>query len=110
MKPKVRFVLTLEGAAGSVSLFESPTVVGLKVRLDRPIDRDHPCCRNICIIGPAEEPYGGALHCADCGRGRGWISKTSAQWIEQVGKRFGAPRDTPIVVRRAHTYVGERPR
>jgi hypothetical protein len=88
----------------SVFLFDSSAIVGLKVKLDRPIDRDRPCCRNICIIGPAEEPYGGSLHCADCGRSRGRISRISAQWIGHVAKRFGAPRDTPIVVRQAHTY------
>jgi hypothetical protein len=30
------------------------SILGLKVRLDRPIDRDRPCCCNICIIGPGK--------------------------------------------------------
>ena len=25
-------------------------LIGLKVRLDWPVDRERPCCRNICII------------------------------------------------------------
>src|SRR5262245_41482280 len=83
----------------TVDLFDSPTVIGLKVRLDRPVDRERPCCRNICIIGPAKGPHAGELHCADCGQHRGWLSKSTAQWIEHVATRFGAPT-TPIVVRK----------
>ena len=78
-------------------------ITGLKVRMDRPIDRDRPCCRNICIIGAAKGPHAGALHCADCGQHRGWLSKYSADWIAHVATRFGAP-NTPIVVRKAHTF------
>jgi hypothetical protein len=78
-------------------------LMGFKVRLDRPVDREHPCCRNICIIGPAKGPHAGELHCADCGQHRGWLSRSTAQWIEHIATRFGAPT-TPIVVRKSHTY------
>ena len=82
-------------------------LVGLKVKLDRPIDKERPCCRNICVISAGKGPYAGALHCADCGQPRGWLSKTTAQWIESVVTRFGAP--TTIVVRKSHTYEEEAP-
>jgi hypothetical protein len=81
-------------------------LMGFKVRLDRPVDRERPCCRNICIIGPAKGPHAGELHCADCGQHRGWLSKATAQWIESVVRRFGAPT-TPIVMRKSHTYEEE---
>jgi hypothetical protein len=81
-------------------------LLGLRVRLDRPVDRDKPCCRNICIIGPAKGPHAGELHCADCGEHRGWLSQTIAQWIEDVVTRFGAPT-TPIVMRKSHSYEEE---
>jgi hypothetical protein len=81
-------------------------LIGLKIRLDRPIDRDRPCCRNICIIGPGKGPHAGTLSCADCGQQRGRLSKPTAQWIELVASRFGAPL-TPIVVRKAHTFEEE---
>jgi hypothetical protein len=84
------------------------SVVGLKARLDRPIDRDRPCCRNICIISAGKGLHAGALNCADCGQHRGWLTKTTAQWIETVIARFGAPT-TPIVVRKSHTYEEEVP-
>ena len=79
------------------------SIVNLKVKLDRPIDRDRPCCRNVCIVATA---YG--LTCADCGRRRGRLSPTTAQWIQSVASRFGAPT-TPIIVRKSHTYDEEAP-
>jgi hypothetical protein len=82
-------------------------LVGLCVKLDRPVDRDRPCCRSICTIGPGKGPHAGELICADCGQHRGWLSKPTAHWIESVIARFGAPT-TPIVVR-AHTYEEEVP-
>jgi len=83
-------------------------IIGLKVKLDRPVDRERPCCRNMCVIGPSKGPHAGELHCADCGQHRGWLSKTTAQWIEHVVTRFGAPT-TPIIVRKAHTFEEEAP-
>jgi hypothetical protein len=84
------------------------TLIGLKVKLDRPVDRERPCCRNICTIAAGKGPHAGALVCADCGQHRGWLSKPTAQWIEHVVARFGAPT-TPIVVRKSHTYEEEAP-
>jgi hypothetical protein len=81
---------------------------GLRVKLDRLIDCNQPCCRNICGIGSGKAPYDGELICADCGQHRGWLSKTTTDWIKDVVARFGAPT-TPIVVRRFHTYEEEVP-
>jgi len=92
----------------NTDLFGSPTLIGLRVKLDRPVDREKPCCLNICIIGDARGPHAGELICANCGQHRGWLSKTTAAWIENVITRFGAPT-TPIVVRKAHTYEEEAP-
>ena len=86
---------------------EAP-LVGLRVRMDRPVDRDRPCCRNFCTIGPAKRPHAGELICADCGKHRGWISNATAYWIESVIARFGVPT-TPIMVRKSHTYQEEAP-
>src|SRR5258707_994546 len=80
-----------------------PTLIGLKVKLDRPVDRERPCCNNVCTIGAGKGPHAGELRCADCGQHRGWLSKNTAQWIEHVVTRFGAST-TPIVVRKSHTF------
>jgi hypothetical protein len=79
------------------------SLVGLRVRLDRPVDRERPCCRNICTIGHDNE-----ITCADCGQRRGRFSPLTARLIESVAARFGAPT-TPIVVRKSHTYEEEAP-
>jgi hypothetical protein len=84
-------------------------LIGLRVKLDRPVDREQSCCRNVCVIGPAETSHAaGTLRCADCGQRRGQLSKPTAAWIEHVVSRFGAPT-TPIVVRKAHTFEEEEP-
>jgi hypothetical protein len=92
----------------TTDLLGAPTLVGLKVKLDRSVDRERPCCKNICTIGAARGPHAGELNCAACGQHRGWLSKTTARWIEHVITRFGAPT-TPIVVRKAHTFEEEAP-
>jgi hypothetical protein len=82
--------------------------VGLQVKLDRTVDRDRPCCRNIFVIGAGAGPHAGELICVDCGQHRGWLSKPTAQWIESVVARFGAPT-TPIVVRQSTLKQEEVP-
>jgi hypothetical protein len=91
----------------NTDLFGTPTLIGLKVKLDRPVDREAPCCQNICTIGPAREPHAGELICADCGQHRGWLSKSTARWLEHIAARFGAPE--VITVRKAHTFQEEVP-
>jgi hypothetical protein len=86
---------------------ETP-LVGLRIRMDRPADRNRPCCRNFCTIGPAKETHAGELICADCGQHRGWISNATAHWIESLIVRFGRPT-SPIIVRKSHSYQEEAP-
>jgi hypothetical protein len=93
----------------STDLFGAPTLIGLKVKLDRPADRERPCCNNVCTIGAGSGPHAGELTCSNCGQHRGWLSQTTAQWIEHVVTRFGAPT-TPIIVRKSHTYTKRRRR
>jgi len=71
-------------------------LIGLKVKLDRPADREQPCCCNIGIIADGNE-----INCADCGHRRSRLSPTTAQWIQSVASRFGAPT-TPIIVRKSN--------
>jgi len=50
------------------------------------------------VVGATPPEGSGAQICASCGQHRGWLSKSTAQWIGHVATRFGAPT-TPIVVR-----------
>jgi hypothetical protein len=81
-------------------------LVGLEIKLNRPVDRERPCCRNVCTIGAARGPHAGELICTDCGQRRGWLSQSTAQWIREVVARFGAPR-TPIIIRASSFYHQE---
>jgi hypothetical protein len=63
------------------------SVVGTKVRLAR----ESLCCKGICIIAMAKEPYAGEFICADCGKHRAWMSHKVAKFIEETQARFGAP-------------------
>jgi len=85
---------------------DAGNLTGLKVKLDRPVDRERPCCRNVCNIGPGKGPHAGELLCSGCGRHRGWLSKETAKWIAAVVSKFGAPT-APMIVRKAHTLEEE---
>jgi hypothetical protein len=69
---------------------------GLQVRMQHL----KPCCgqADITVIGHGCGPHYAELHCANCGRHRGWMSKSTASWIETIIQKFGAPTE-PIVVR-----------
>jgi hypothetical protein len=85
--------------------FDATPIIGLRVKLDRPTDRQRPCCRNIVIVERCNHPrHAAALHCADCGQDRGWLSSATAKWITFVVKRFGAP---PMVTVRPATITTE---
>lgn len=83
------------------------SLIGLRVKLARPIDQQKPCCRNLAVIGEGKGPHAGALCCADCGNHRGWLSKTTAAWIETVISKFGAPATITV---RASSLVEEEAR
>ena len=64
----------------------SSSLIGTKVRLDRPTDREHGCCANVAIIGKAM-----SMTCTTCGAFRGWLSAEAATFIIETRARFGAP-------------------
>jgi hypothetical protein len=81
----------------SVDLFGSPTVVGIKVKLDRDIDRENPCHDNVAVIHPGKAQHAGE-RCAHCDRYRGWLPQSTCNFILETVRRFGAPCE-PIIVR-----------
>jgi hypothetical protein len=80
----------------------SPSIVGITIRLDRPIDHERPCCDNLVII-TAGTLHRGRIRCAACGHDRGWLSGTTIDFIEQVSRRFGAP--SLIILKRNSSHV-----
>jgi len=82
----------------------SDGIVGIKVRLDRDIDREKPCHDNIAVIGPPKAQHAGAFRCATCGAHRGWCSHATRDFILSTVRRWGAP-DAPITVRQQEKSV-----
>jgi hypothetical protein len=80
----------------NVDLFDSPTVVGLKVKLARNIDRGQPCHDNVAVIHPGKAQHAGELRCAACGAHRGWLPQSTRDFILETVRRFGAPETITV--------------
>ncbi len=78
------------------STIPSTSPIGLTV-----IMPDCPACGAVeSIIGAGKGPHCGSLHCAVCGKHRGWIRPHLFFFIETIIDNFGRPVD-PIVIRGA---------
>jgi hypothetical protein len=73
-----------------------PTIIGLRLRLDRACDRRQPCCDRHGIIGEGSGPHGYSLRCARCRRHRGWVKATAASLLETM-HRGGRLSASPIL-------------
>jgi hypothetical protein len=70
---------------------------GLSVK----IERATACCAqpDIATISRGVGEHFAELKCSACGTHRGWLSKRTAEMIEAIINKFGAPTE-PIVMRR----------
>ena len=64
-------------------------IYGLRVRLDRAVDRAKPCCSNVAVIRDGRGPHAAELKCIDCDKHRGWLSKGTFNFLEETVRRFG---------------------
>jgi hypothetical protein len=84
-------------------------VIGMKVRLDRAVDRALGCHDNIALIHPGSGPHAAQLRCAECNRHRGWLAKPTADFLSSTVTMFGVPSE-PFVIRDASpAHAGENP-
>jgi len=70
-------------------------LIGLKVKLPDPCRQ---CGSHVAIITPGTKPHAHGLRC-DCGYHRGWMSRSTAAWLDTIVQKFGCP-DGPIRLRR----------
>jgi hypothetical protein len=49
------------------------------------------CGSDVAVIGAGTAMHRASLNCRSCGKHRGWLSKFTADWIEAVARKFGAP-------------------
>jgi hypothetical protein len=89
-------------ATGNLHLLFSP--IGLRLKLDRTVDRLRPCCSNIATIDHGRAHHAAGLRCTQCGRFRGWLPRQGFQFLTDLAQRFGAPAE-PIILR--DTSVGD---
>ena len=74
------------------------SLVGIKVKLDRDIARQKPCCENVTTLRPGKARQAAELRCASCGSHRGWLPRAALDFLTTTSTRFGAPAE-PIVLR-----------
>jgi hypothetical protein len=64
-----------------------PTIVGLRLRLDRTCDRGRRgCCDRRGLICEGVGPHGYALRCARCRKHRGWLRKAAGDVLQAMQK------------------------
>jgi hypothetical protein len=66
-------------------------IIGLRVRLDRRVDRELGCHDNLAAIFPGRGPHAAQLRCAECQRHRGWLGKLTADFLTETVRTFGVP-------------------
>jgi hypothetical protein len=80
-----------------VSDFLPEPLRGFEVKLDRDIDRIGRCCENRATIYPGKGPHAGQFRCSHCDRHRGWLSKTTANFLLATITQFGRPAIPPTI-------------
>jgi hypothetical protein len=87
--------------------FGTDALVGLRVQLDRDIDRRQRCHENIVALCAGSGPHVYELRCVACGRHRGWLPKARADFIRKAIRMIGDPDDAPLIYRdQSSTVVG----
>jgi hypothetical protein len=85
---------------------DAAPLVGLRIRLRRSFDM--PCC--VCgetdvVIGQGTGPHAASLHCASCGRHRGWLPKAVTKFLTEMIRLFGPPPDGIMIRNTEFTQV-----
>ena len=66
---------------------QTDPLVGLKVRMPSRCR----CSTDAARIGPGTVTHRGSIRCSRCDTHRAWLSKDTAQWVQAVANKFGAP-------------------
>lgn len=72
-------------------------LIGLHVRLDRAVDRQHGCHDNIATVHEGRGPHAAQLLCIECRRHRGWLAKTTTSFLTETVRLFGVPDEPPTI-------------
>jgi len=72
--------------------------IGLRLKLDRSVDRLRPCHDNIATVDHGRAHHAAGLRCSKCGRHRGWLPREGFEFLTNIAQRFGASTE-PIILR-----------
>jgi len=82
------------------------TLGGLSIWLERRVEAPCTACGKTAVIcGPSSGPHPASLRCAGCGAHRGWLSKTTGEFLHAAIAKFGWPIK-PIIVRNSAAASG----
>ena len=71
--------------------------IGLRLILDRTIDRIRPCCDNIATVDHGRAHHSAGLRCSRCGCHRGWLRREALKFLTDLSQRFGAPAELIVL-------------
>jgi hypothetical protein len=91
-----------ENCKSPVQLLLPP--IGMRLRLDRSIDRARPCHDNIVYVDRGAGLHAASLRCSRCHNFRGWLRQEAFAFILNLAKSFGAPAE-PLTLR--DTTIGD---
>lgn len=100
-----------EAERHSSSKVSAADIQGLHVSMSRKIERAKPCHDNIAIIAPGRGPHAAELKCAVCNAHRGWLAKSTYDFLSETVRLFGVPaepftiRDTAATEQEAQMHI-----
>jgi hypothetical protein len=62
----------------------SSPIDGMRLKLERKIDLQKPCCSNVAIVRAGKGPHASELRCAKCDSHRSWLPKEAANRLLTV--------------------------
>ena len=74
------------------------SLIGLRVRLDRDVDRRQPCCANVAELAVGRGPHAYELLCAAFGSQPRWRPHAAVEFILEIIRTIGVP-DEPLIYR-----------
>ena len=61
---------------------------GMRLKLERKIDLQKPCCSNTAIIRAGKGPHAAELRCAKCDSHRGWLPREAVNGLQVMIANF----------------------
>jgi hypothetical protein len=75
----------------------SSPIDGMRLKLERKIDLQRPCCSNTAMVHAGKGLHAAELRCAKCGSHRGCLPREAVNWLQVMIANFPeAKNDTHV--------------